>query len=308
MSTVRTSAFSPGHITGFFQICDSDDSPVRKGSRGAGISCSAGVRTVFEWERSKNGAGISVTINGQPEENAVVSCRVMEIIRSEFKIAGEFSCRIFHTIEVPMGSGYGSSGAGALSLSIAVNRALDLGLTREQAAVIAHRAEVDCKTGLGTVIGETYGGIEIRVEPGAPGTGRILRIKPEREHTIITVNYGPLSTRSYLSDRDARQKINRTGGELVEKLKREQTIAAFMRYSREFAEKTGLITEKIRPLLDAMDGRQIPASMPIFGEGIFTVVPSDIADETAEFMGRHAGQGGLFKWQIDDKGAQSDDN
>ena len=38
-------AFSPAHITGFFEICDNNKEPLLKGSRGAGISLKKGVTT-----------------------------------------------------------------------------------------------------------------------------------------------------------------------------------------------------------------------------------------------------------------------
>ena len=69
-----------------------------------------------------------------------------------------FEIIVEHHVEVPLGAGFGTSGAAALSLALALNEALSLGLSKIEAAQLAHVAEVECKTGLGTVIAETFGG------------------------------------------------------------------------------------------------------------------------------------------------------
>src|ERR671920_2526728 len=83
---------------------------------------------------------------------------------------------IKHETNIPIGFGLGSSGAGALSLSYALNQALDTGLSRSQAAQVAHQAEIACNTGLGTVIAEFAGGFEMRTRVGAPGIGYVSKI------------------------------------------------------------------------------------------------------------------------------------
>ena len=42
---MTSSAFAPGHITGFFEIYDQEKTPEGRGSRGAGICLSSGVTT-----------------------------------------------------------------------------------------------------------------------------------------------------------------------------------------------------------------------------------------------------------------------
>ncbi len=63
-----------------------------------------------------------------------------------------------------------------LSLSYALNDALNIGLGRNQTAQIAHHGDIACKTGLGTVIAESVGGFEMRTSIGAPGIGTLEKI------------------------------------------------------------------------------------------------------------------------------------
>ena len=62
--------------------------------------------------------------------------------------------RVKTELEMPFGSGFGASGAGALGCAYALNAHFDLGLTANQAAAVAHVAEVTNRTGLGDVIAQ----------------------------------------------------------------------------------------------------------------------------------------------------------
>ena len=83
---------------------------------------------------------------------------------------------ISHASKFPMGRGYGTSGAGALGLSLALNEVMGLSLADIEAAQIAHLSEIACKTGLGTVLSAFSGGMTLRTKPGAPGVGRTFDI------------------------------------------------------------------------------------------------------------------------------------
>ena len=155
-------AFSPGHITGFFEIpWDNSHSFhfLYKGSTGAGFSIDRGIATTAHvYESAKT--NYEIQINGIKNCEAEVSKCVIE---EYLKLADRpHFLSISHEVKIPIGFGLGSSGAAALSLSYALNQALDIGLSATQAAQIAHMAEIACNTGLGTVIAEFAGGLEMR--------------------------------------------------------------------------------------------------------------------------------------------------
>ncbi|MFX1562503.1 MAG: GHMP kinase, partial [Promethearchaeota archaeon] len=149
-------SFSPGHITGFFQICDEPEDLLQKGSRGAGVSVSRGVMTTVKTTRSMK-TETQIKINGNLAVSAPVSKRVVDTLLGFTSDKGH-RIEIDHEVGLPIGCGFGTSGAAALGLAFALNEALDLGLSQLKAAQIAHIVEVECKTGLGTVIAETVGG------------------------------------------------------------------------------------------------------------------------------------------------------
>ena len=294
-------AYAPAHITGLFQICDKPADPLQKGSKGAGVCLKLGVKTRVALEKASENS-IEIWINGQKQNAAKVS----ETVVNEFlaRTMEKFAVKIEHTVEVPVGAGFGSSGAAALSLALALNEALRLGLTPIQAAQIAHVAEVKCKTGLGTVIAEFFGGLEIRTIPGAPGIGEVHRIPAADEYQAVCLSFGSLSTAKALADMELRRRINEHGAELLNVLVETPTVENFLKLSRRFAEHTGLITSRVRKVLDAADVLGVVCSMPMFGEAVFSIVKPEKVEVLLEvFRKNHVG-GEVFTSEIGFEGAR----
>jgi len=266
----QATAFAPCHITGMFEIFDQLGDALHVGSKGAGVSLDLGAKTTVKVEKSPKHR-LRVTINNHTAKSAQVSRHVVKVFLSRFSEATKFEITVEHAIKTPIGAGFGTSGAAALSLALALNKALGLGMSRVEAAKIAHVAEVECRTGLGTVTAETFGGLEIRTKPGAPGIGEITQLPVSRNAIVACHVFGPLSTKKFLSDPETRSRINRFGGESINRLIEAPTILNFMKLSRQFAEHVGLITEKVRIVLDAADDAGVFCSMPMFGESAFTI-------------------------------------
>ena len=135
-------AFAPCHITGFFQILDQPANPLYAGSRGAGVSLSQGVETTVRVRKAVKGS-LQVKINDSASTSAEVSKHVVDAFLSRFKEMENFEIIVKHHVEVPIGAGFGTSGAGALSLALALNDVFGLGMSRMEAAQMAHVAEVE---------------------------------------------------------------------------------------------------------------------------------------------------------------------
>lgn len=282
---MKAKAFSPGHITGFFQICDEPENPLMKGSRGAGVSVSRGVTTNVEVSRTQK-TRVSVRINGYITQSASVSeaviSRFLELTPSQ-----GFDIQVIHDVALPIGYGFGTSGAAALSLALALNKTLDLDLPRTEVAQIAHTVEVELKTGLGTVIAENVGGIEIRVAAGGPDVGRVEILPASRDYVVVCLPFGPISTAQNLKDRKVRQRINERGELLTEALRSHPTVANFLQYSRDFAEHVGIITNRVHSVLEETDKAGFTCSTAIFGENVFSLVFPDQVQEINAIFDRH---------------------
>jgi pantoate kinase len=297
----EASAYAPGHLTGFFQICDGADDPLLKGSRGAGFSIKIGVRTKVVVEPSERDV-ISVIMNGRAMREAIVSENVVR--RMLGYVEETQRVEVTHEIEIPIGAGFGSSGSGALTIALAMNEALRLSLTYVDASRVAHLAEIACKTGLGSVFAATQGGFGVLYKPGAPGIGESMKYGRSDELNGVFVHFGPISTREALSNPGLRQRINDLGGSFVDDLKENLSPSRFMELSRRFTDYVGITTPRLKAVLDAADKAEVSCSMAMFGEVLFSLVERDEVERVAEFYREAVPDQSVRVLPIDERGAR----
>ena len=229
--------------------------------------------------RKKASQRIHVVFDGNRLSQNSVSAHVA---RKYLALDGRgWDVNVSHSSRLPIGRGYGTSGAGALSLSYALNEAMGLSFSRTEAAQIAHLSEISCKTGLGTVLSVFYGGLNIRTEPGAPGRGKVAKIPFSGSSRLVTTSFGAISTRRVLGSYILRARVNRCARTLVSNLRRKKTLHSFMRLSRTFAECTGLRSHSLKRLMCDLDMIGVLSSMAMLGQTMFCVVPEDEASSVA---------------------------
>ena len=136
-----------------------------QGSLGAGFSINRGITSTVRVFQSSN-KNYEIKLNGFSDCELKVSKYVTEYYMSLVQIPVLIS--VDHESNLPIGYGMGSSGSAALSLSYALNDALDINLSKLQSAQIAHQADIVCNTGRGTVVSEYVGGLD-RVHGGHCG-------------------------------------------------------------------------------------------------------------------------------------------
>jgi pantoate kinase len=291
-------AFSPAHITGFFKAeLDLAARPEVQGSLGAGFSIQQGVTTTVEVQDSEF-SDHTITISGYQPDNTQVS----EFVISEFlkNIEGNYFLKVHHDIKVPVGYGLGCSAAVALSLVYALNSAFRTNYTKEQLGIMAHNAEVMCRTGLGDVLASYHGGFEIRVKGGAPGIGQIKKISSE-SYSAIMICFSPISTKQFLKDRLA--SINGLGGKMVDKLVQTKNVDQFHDYSIEFANYVDIITPKMKSVIDDLRQNGIRCGVALFGETIFTLVKPEMEEKVISILEKYQ-DGIIIRSKIDQVGAR----
>jgi pantoate kinase len=292
-------AFSPGHVTGFFEIPKLPSSgPQYRGSRGAGFSIDRGISTTVYVFDGKTGS--KVLINGRTAKPKDAEVSQWVIDRYAKSAEKPFFVRVEHEIDIPVGFGLGSSGAAALSLSYALNAALGSKQSMQQAAQLAHEAEIACKTGLGTVIAEYAGGFEMRTGAGAPGIGTVEKISLEDNYKAVILCISPISTKAFLANR--MDMINGLGGRMLDKLAETKSIDDFMKMSYQFADTLGLTEGKCRAPVRALRAAGIECSVALFGETVFTIVPEACTNEAADVLQKF--EGTLLVCDIDGRGAR----
>jgi len=277
----KASAFVPAHISGFFQVCDESPEPEKKGSRNCGPCIDVGVLTKVRVGPAAR-TSISVYINNERAPKAKTTLTAVEnllsLVREPLEVNVEHSC------QVPIGAGYGASGAGAFGATLALSEALDLQLPRERFAAIAHVAEVTCRTGLGDVGAQALGGLVIGLEPGAPPYGRWERIHLPKNVKVVCGTFGGLPTDKLLREEGFLERSKRFGGLALKKLLEKPTVQNFMQVSREFAEALGLLDDELCSLIEAVSKTgAIGVSQVMLGRAAFALVKEEKLEQV-----RHA--------------------
>ena len=280
-------AFAPAAISSFFEIHDTEgNKPIidleKVGARGGGFGLQKGVLTkVTIKEAEKN--SINVFINSKPALDAKTTRKVIESLLREKN--AKYDVTVEHQIEVPIGTGFGTSAGGALTSGLALKEALDLPLTYNQIGKIAHVAEIECQTGLGTVSSLTFtGGCVLVVEPGAPGICQIDRIPISPDYMVVAGFFeSNISKKTVLTDPEKKQVINRYGKKTLEAILAEPSLENFLDCCWNFSEKVGLATENVRQLVKlAKKAGAVGAAQNMIGEAVHALVLKENADQVAE--------------------------
>jgi pantoate kinase len=251
--TDEATAFVPGHVTGFFSAHPADE-PVTAGSRGAGVTLSHGVEVTVQQRDDRT----AVELDGDAVEMPPVE-RVLDALGVDAHVRAE--------TPLPLGAGFGVSGAMALGTALAANAAVGCGRSENELTALAHIAEVQSGTGLGDVVAQARGGIPIRLDPGAPGYGRLdgVPARPDVEY----VTFGELSTEDVLSgDTD---QLSAAGEDALARLVRQPTLSQFMYASRRFAREADLLTDEVTEAIRAVSEADGEASMAMLGRTVFAL-------------------------------------
>lgn len=286
-------AFCPGHITGFFKA-EIKKSAEKTGSLGAGFSIQYGVKSRVRLVE-KTSIPFEITTTGFDTDNTNVSEYVLQYFINNNVI--NHTIQVEQHIEIPVGYGLGSSGAAALSLAFALDKALDTRYSKERIALIAHNAEIDCKTGLGDVLGSYKGGIEIRTKPGAPGIGKV-ELVDDHSHKVVLICFAPIATKTFMKKLST---INGLGGKMVKQFQASKDIYHFQDMSIEFGRHVGIITERLSRVIEELRDEGIKCGIAFFGETIFTIIKESEISRVQKIASRYD-TARVITTQIDHKG------
>ncbi|PHQ39121.1 sugar kinase [Halorubrum persicum] len=259
MSRQRASAFVPGHVTAFFSAHPAER-PAAAGSRGAGVTLTDGVTVRVS---AAGGAGEpdaldesgSRTVNGEAGTIGAVEDVLAELGTADVDVAVE--------TELPIGAGFGVSGAAALGAALAANDALDRGRFENDLVRIAHEAEVGRGTGLGDVVAQARGGVPLRLEPGAPAVGELDGIPATGRVEYVT--FGELSTEEVLGGDTA--SLSAAGEDALDRLRADPRLPTMMDAARAFAREADLLVPEVAEAIAAVEESTAEADGDSGGHG-----------------------------------------
>lgn len=249
-------AFAPGSVTTVFAPAPE----TAAGSFGVSFTIEDGVSAAVEPADET-----VVVVNGEPHSFAPV----------EIALDGlDLTARVELTATVPIGYGFGASGAATLSTLLAANDGFDCELSRAELLARAFRAEREAGTGLGDVFVQEMGGLVWNVGDGREQTA------PDEVIEIEYTAFDGIPTPALLSDEEQLLRISEVAQDCFTQLSLgsdadQETMRDLLSISWEFAQRTGLPTDRLLAEVDRVERAGGTASMAMIGD---TVVATGIED------------------------------
>ena len=268
-------AFAPGNISCVFKVIPHAD-PARMHSLGMGFTVKEGVEVIVSEQNETE-----VLFNGACINFPTVRAVVKRLTQS----SGITGIKVDITSPLPLGCGFGLSGAAALATAYALNELLTLHKDSEKLAMIAHIAEVENRTGLGDVCSQYHGGYLVKLKEGSPLTADRL---PIAEQPIYYRYFGPIQTSEVLGNREQTLRINRAADVALRRL---QTLTsakpnadlfhACFAVSKQFSVESGLLSDaRVIDTIAGIEAEGGVASMIMLGNGVFSTHSFQNAVET----------------------------
>jgi pantoate kinase len=287
----KVRVFVPAGLSSFFEIQDQTpdgekiSDPRQIGACGGGCLLSHGVSTEVHVHPVESKSKIAIWINdklvdyAQTTEHVIKQCLTLT--------PSSWDIEVRHKSEVPIGAGFGTSGAGTLGAAFGLTTALGLPVTYDQLGTMAHIAEVESLTGLGTTGPILFGrGLVLQVKGGAPNIMRLDAIPVSNEYHIISACYGPIEKGPILTNPKLRKRINIEGKKTMDSIRSHPTPQEFFRSCQRFAKALPFLTDRVRNLLDVAETEKIVGvAQNMIGEAAHALVHQDHTSKLVKTWG-----------------------
>jgi len=252
-------AFAPANISCIFKICEHKN-PRWAGSCGVGFTLKEGV--IVEAVKS---ISAEVVFNNISINFPTVKSVIEKLTKEKF--------RIYIKSELPLGCGFGLSGASALATAYAINKILNLKKSNKELAVIAHTAEVENKTGLGDVVNQFYGGFNLKLKPSSYF---VIEKLPINNISIYCEYFSKINTKSIITNKKLKNKLNKAASIALNKIKKllnykQISMKDVIKISKEFSINSNLLKDKKTiDTIKNIEKNNENASMIMLGNAVFS--------------------------------------
>ncbi len=260
---ISAKAFAPANISCIFKIYEHKNSRWM-GSYGLGFTLNEGV--IVEAFKAKR----SEFVFDNESINFPTVKSVIEKLTKE-------KLRIYIKSKLPLGCGFGLSGASALATSYAINKLLNLKKSNKELAIIAHIAEVENKTGLGDVINQFYGGFFAKFKPSSYFI--VKRIAIDKVNVYCRY-FSKIATKSVITNQKLKNKINKAATIALKKIEKllntneKMKLQDIIKISKEFAVNSNLLRDKKTiEAIKKIEENNGNASMIMLGKAVFSDKP-----------------------------------
>ncbi|HJN57115.1 MAG: hypothetical protein QF436_03390 [Candidatus Woesearchaeota archaeon] len=266
VSMLKTAkAFAPGNISCIFVI-KKGNNPKKSGSLGVGFTVNKGVFVAIKKINNANKKNI-IFFNNKKINFPTVDSVIRKLTDKKVKVSIKS--------QLPLGCGFGISGASAIAAAYALNKLFNLKKPEKELAFMAHVAEVENMTGLGDVTNQYYGGFLIKHKPSYTFEVKKTNIKNK---AVYCRYFSGINTKKILPDKKIKNKINQAGLKSLKKIKnldkKIMNLKNLIRISKEFSIESRLLkNKKVIETIRNIEKNKGNASMIMLGNSIFSDVP-----------------------------------
>jgi len=264
-------SFAPGHVSLTFAIHKHPD-PLKMGSTGLGIVLPQGVYCSIVDDNRKKKNNI-IIVENKVIEDPVVS-RAIELLGY-----GNNGLSVYLRRDLPIGAGFGMSGASALAACLELDKDL------EKCTLAAHQAEIEYNTGLGDVVAISSalanGNFPLIVERRTPGAISEVKTHKVDSKLIICVSGLGRNTSEIISNPGWTEIINAVSSNLIIT---DYDIRSIIKAGRIFTEKSGLINENLAEIFDSIP---LGAVSTVAHLGTSVIAVSDNISELSECLEKY---------------------
>lgn len=255
-------AFAPSSVTAVFAPNEENTR-----TRGASFALSDGVTISLDTADDS-----LVTVDGEP-----ASFEAVEGVLDRLGVTAHVDVRP----DVPIGAGFGTSGAATLAAAIAANEEYGLELPREELVERSRAAEVAAGTGLGDVYIQDAGGLLYNTGDG--------KERVEIDEPVEYSSYGELQTADALNDPALMAIVREEGSNVLDQLGESPTLREILERSWPFAQKLGLPTARVKDDVARVEASGGAATMAMLGESVIAVGCEDVLPNrtTVDTEGAH---------------------
>ena len=239
--TVRARA--PGSVTTAF-------APGSAGGGGISLATEAGVVAAV---RPVEASETRVVLDGESTDFEPVEIALERL---------DADVRVGLDAAVPVGRGFGASGAATLATVLATDAVLGRGRDRAALVEVAAEAERAAGTGQSDVYVQDGGGLTYDV-----GNGRGRR---ERTDRLGYASFAGVPTAAVLEDEATMRRVARASESVFERFDPEAPLAALLDAGWTFARETGLPSERVREAVEVVREAGAAATMAMVGETVVT--------------------------------------
>ncbi|MGC8692176.1 MAG: pantoate kinase [Thermoplasmata archaeon] len=227
---------SPGSITLFFYPSGIKENPLSYGSVGIGL-----VVNRFVFSEVEDSTDTEIKINDR-EYRDTVQERILGMIQRK--------ARIDVRTEIDISQGFGTSAAGSLSTAFALNDLFNLNMTYYELSGMAHRAEIEKRSGLGDVASIITGGFTVRIKPGIPPYGFIDSLNVYDKEFVYMISERPIETREILMNEEKRKLILKYGRESMKMFLNDKSVENAFDLALHFSRKIGIMDPELNEVIE----------------------------------------------------------